>query len=224
MLHIADTLSSLYFCFAYFDRRNTQRAKYFSDLLFWLCKQITRSVVTRVSEAFFSNGYTLSRLEHCRPCCIKENTIPMIKTIFFNEWCDVLSEISCRRLNYILSLSPCWPHRGQSCSVSLPRPNMLTRQWTPRLWDLLQTILGTCPMFGSICTIYDCLGLQVADRRQMLELCFPLGEWVFREQLALTHFISVFLFFHSATISSHTDAFMNLLSVASVWARQTWVT
>lgn len=83
-------------------------------------------------------------------------------------------------------LSPCRSHRGQSRSVFLPRPNMLTRQRTPALWDLLQAVLGACPVFGCICSVYDCLGLQVAERRQMLDLCFSLVKCVSGEPFFLS--------------------------------------
>lgn len=98
---------------------------------------------------------------------------------------------------------------------------MLTRQWTPGLWDPLQSTLGTCPMFGSICTVYDCLGLQVAERRQTLDLCFPLSKFTIREPLAFTHFIPVldFLFFFTLQLFPfRRDSFMNF-SRWCVWAQ-----
>lgn len=135
--------------------------------------------------------------------------------------------------------SPCWPHRGQSSSVSLPRPNMLTRLQTPALWDLLQTVLGTNPMFGCIHTVYGCLGLQVAERRQMLDLCFPLVKYVSGEpfisptwpylQVSTAAHIHIFslcwFFFPSPTIFFlHIDKYTHVFWCQVCGQEQTWVT
>ena len=132
-------------------------------------------------------------------------------------------------------LSPCRSHRGQSRSVFLPRPNMLTRQRTPTLWDLLQAVLGACPVFGCICSVYDCLGLQVAERRQMLDLCFSLVKCVSgepfschlailtRELPAATHFhtFAFRLGFFLSSIGGFTHRHMYALVLIAnqrVWA------
>lgn len=141
----------------------------------------------------------------------------------------------CLKMIYVLS--PCWLHRGKSYSVSLPRPNMLTRHRTPTLWAILQTVLGIYPMLGCICTVYDCLGLQVAERRQMPDLCFPLVKCVSRELLfffpsldhinkkvsTATHFHTFpfrlsSLYFSLKLLSSNMYAPLFLLR-ASAWAQ-----